>query len=347
MKAIGGTARLVIKFIGYAADRLASQTFDSVENSLQVVKELPDEQDLSDAIDAITEKKSIQGQAYVKAKALVYHRVPNHDMTEGAIVIATDYIRRKLFTGHVTRSKEELGKLITALQATGTHQSPYGDLYESDSHRKLLNMRDPLVLEYLGCHKPNGDGSLLKPRQRVTLNLNALATNIVLGRSLQNCGDLGDDPTSKYILPFCTNFPSLDSFVISKASVFYERKPKLPKKKLNTAETLLDCHVLVGFQMTVSGSGKFADKPSHTLRGTHFTDHVEGLKSKVSNLLKDVITVFITPSETSRKISVMPVLRQEGNQALQGSVQKVGEGAVPQYVATVEHEYLQGLIDGN
>ena len=40
----GGSARLVLKFITYAANKLASQTFDSVENSLQVVKELPDEQ---------------------------------------------------------------------------------------------------------------------------------------------------------------------------------------------------------------------------------------------------------------------------------------------------------------
>ena len=79
---------------------------------------------LSDAIDAIAEKKNVQGEAYVKAKALVYHRVPDNDMIEATVVIATDYIRGKLFTGHVTKSKEELGKLITALQSTGTHQSP-------------------------------------------------------------------------------------------------------------------------------------------------------------------------------------------------------------------------------
>ena len=45
-------------------------------------------------------------------------------MVKATIVIATDYIRKKLFTGHATKSKEELGKLITALQSTGTHQSP-------------------------------------------------------------------------------------------------------------------------------------------------------------------------------------------------------------------------------
>jgi len=164
---------------------------------------------------------------------------------------------------------------------------------------------------------------------------------------LQNCDDLGEDPTSKYILPFCTNFPSHDSFVISKASLFYEAKPNLSKDKLDKADVLLDYHVLAGFQMTVSGSGKFQDKPSHTLRGIHFTDHVDGLQGKGVNLLRDVITVFISPTETARKANVMPVLRKEGSKALQGSVQGVDEGAVPQYVATVEHAYLKDLINGN
>ena len=92
----------------------------------------------------------------------------------------------------------------------------YGDLYESEAHGKLLNTREPLALQYLGCHKPNGDGSILQPRQTVSLNLNTLATQIVLGRSLHNCEDLGDDPTSKYILLFCTH----NSFVILKASLY-------------------------------------------------------------------------------------------------------------------------------
>ena len=34
-------------------------------------------------------------------------------MIEATLVVAMDYIREKLFTGYVTKSREELGKLIT------------------------------------------------------------------------------------------------------------------------------------------------------------------------------------------------------------------------------------------
>ena len=46
-------------------------------------------------------------------------------MTEATLVIATGHIRQKLFAANLQKEKGDLGKLITALQATGHHQSPY------------------------------------------------------------------------------------------------------------------------------------------------------------------------------------------------------------------------------
>ena len=138
-------------------------------------------------------------------------------------------------------------------------------MYESDAHGQLLNMGGKLGLRYLGCHKPNSKASLLEPKRAVCLGFNNLTTVIVLGRSLQNCDGIGTGtvPSDKYILPFCTNFPSHDSFVIMKASLFYDVKKGVKGGKNQiTKGHLQHYHVLVGFQMTVSGKRHMTTCPS-------------------------------------------------------------------------------------
>jgi hypothetical protein len=46
--------------------------------------------------------------------------------------------------------------------------------------------------------------------------------------------------------------------------------------------------------MTVSGSGKYKDKPSNMLRSSHFKDHVQGLEENIIPLFSDVITIFVS-----------------------------------------------------
>lgn len=54
------------------------------------------------------------------------------------VVIASTHIRKLLFSASRMTSKAEISKLMAALQGTGQHQSPYGDLYETQTHETLL-----------------------------------------------------------------------------------------------------------------------------------------------------------------------------------------------------------------
>jgi hypothetical protein len=66
-----------------------------------------------------------------------------------------------------------------------------------------------------------------------------------------------------FVLPFCTNFQSHDSFIIVTASELLEPCRGLqPTDKCIAENWLVGLHVLVGFQMTISGSGKYKDEPS-------------------------------------------------------------------------------------
>ena len=61
----GGSARHVLRFVKYAASRLAFDTFDSPEDSLHAVKALPDEHYLRDAIKDLAETKVTQGESSI------------------------------------------------------------------------------------------------------------------------------------------------------------------------------------------------------------------------------------------------------------------------------------------
>ena len=125
-----------------------------------------------------------------------------------------------------------------------------------------------------------------------------LTAKVVLGRLLRKLVLAPTDSVeSVYLLPFCTNFPSHNSFTFVKASKFYDAAAHLSNSaRTQTTAFLEGTYVLVAFQMTVSGLGNDEDKPLHTLRGTYFKDHVDGLMGKVAHLLLDVVTIFVSPT---------------------------------------------------
>lgn len=120
----GGSARLVLKFVRHAAHELMFVLFDSVKDSQEWINGLRDESDIRDAIENISHNHTKESEKYVKVKALVYHRVPDDDLEEASVVIATNYMRRQIFSGYLMNSEKEIGKLIAALQATGRYQAP-------------------------------------------------------------------------------------------------------------------------------------------------------------------------------------------------------------------------------
>lgn len=82
-------------------------------------------------------------------------------------------------------------------------------------------------------------------------------------------------------------------------------------------DALEDSVVLVGLQLTVSGSDDANGKPSHTVVGQHLKDHYDDFKNILQqhhpgiNFLEEAVTVLISPTESCRKMKFMPVLTKE------------------------------------
>mmetsp|Transcript_1971 Transcript_1971/g.3076 ORF Transcript_1971/g.3076 Transcript_1971/m.3076 type:complete len:106 (+) Transcript_1971:381-698(+) len=100
--------------------------------------------------------------------------------------------------------------------------------------------------------------------------------------------------------------------------------------------------------MTVSASDDQKDKPSHTVVGQHLSDHFNAAKAIIAKaqpgleVLDDVVTIFISPTETCRKTAVMPVLganRAEMNQAISNF-----DGMGAQYYLIYEIPFLRELF---
>ena len=105
--------------------------------------------------------------------------------------------------------------------------------------------------------------------------------------------------------------------------------------------------VLVGLQLTVSGN----DKPTHTVVGKHLSDHYNDFMrimrehNSSPNILEDVVTVFVSPTESYRKMKFMPVLSTEG-QPLQNDIVNF-KGTAVQYSAVFEVGYFEQLMKGS
>ena len=106
------------------------------------------------------------------------------------------------------------------------------------------------------------------------------------------------------------------------------------------AEALLESsYVLVAFTWT----GIYEDKPSHSLPGTHFKDHVDGLDGNISPQLLDV-TIFVSPTATIRHKVFMKLLGAQRREALATRIEGVTEGVASQYSAIVNDDILGSII---
>ena len=119
------------------------------------------------------------------------------------------------------------------------------------------------------------------------------------------------------------------------------------------SKKLANSIVLVGLQLTVSGSDEADDKPSHTVVGQHLVEHLEDFRKIAQqqcpgiNVLDDVVTVFISPSESCRKMNFMPVLKKDKDRKpLKNATTSFG-GTAAQYYAVYEVAFIQDLMSSN
>lgn len=159
-----------------------------------------------------------------------------------------------------------------------------------------------------------------------------------------------DDPLSVYFHPLTSNFPTHDSFIVCIASCFFQANTESTKKVQEQVETALaNSVVLVGLQLTVSGSDDATDKPSHSVVGQHLKDHYDDFKKIMQqhhadmNVLEEVMTVFVSPTESCRKMKAMPVLSME-YKPLRNAIPSFAGTAV-QYYSVFEVEHIRDSID--
>lgn len=304
---------------------------------------LDDNQTLKDAILFVTEQKTLGEEEAAKAKAIVYHRVPLNDGKNVQVGFASSYIARKVVDEYNLSNNAELQRLVAALGAAGQTQSPYGVLYEIEMHKMLGGGSSHMDAFLLGCHEASRiHVRNVKAKQTACFGFNAVRQFNFPGHSLENfCFASDADVEKAYIQPIATNFPTHDSFVLMKASTFFEGLPG----KNQSLDGLL---VLVGLQMTVSGSGDVQDKPSHIVRAQNLTDHLKAIKVVLRKrdpnirLMDDVVTVFISPTESCRKMQFMEVTTQTGG-AYKQRIPNFG-GMAPQYYVVKEDPFVAKAI---
>ncbi|KAL3905230.1 MAG: hypothetical protein SGILL_009759 [Bacillariaceae sp.] len=303
---------------------------------------LNDDQMFKNAILFVTQQK-ILGMEEAKAKAIVYHREPVDDGKNVQVGFASSYIARKIVDGCNLSNNAELKRLVAALGAAGQTQSPYGILYEIEMHKQLSGGGLRMEAFLLGCHEASRKHvTNVQAKQSASLDFKAVLPCNFPGYSLENfCIESDADVEKMYIQPIATNFPTHDSFVLTKASAFFE---PLPGKKV-CLDGLL---VLVGLQITVSGSGDSKDKPSHIVRAQNLTNHLKAIKVALQKrdpsirLMDDVVTVFISPTESCRKMQFMEVTTQTGG-ACKQRIPNFG-GMAPQYYVVKEDPFIAKTI---
>lgn len=342
----GGSARSVLRFMEYAYEMIWDKSFLSADEAANFILKIADEQMLIDAVDHVANLQDCNQQLQAKSKAIVFASVPAADLKSVTKSIATQHIAKMLASKTRANSKLQVNRLVAALGSSGMQQSAFGVLYEESMHRQLLERPTELRLRYLGHHEKHVSTNY-RQKEDVTLRLPAsLRVKVALGFSLSAVewadNDLCD---STYVQPFGPNFPCHDAFVFVKASMFYELNPALDKKQSVLLQRHLDeSFVLVGLQMTVSGSGHYADKPSHTLRSVHLSNHLTSIKTHFPDIFLDVVTIFVSPTKSVRKMRKMPVLKATGDSPTTSSASGLTEGLALQYSAVQEDDYVAKLV---
>lgn len=290
-----------------------------------------------------------------KSKAMVFHRSPVPNAQGHRVHFASTFLEELVTTAKKSEKVKVLNIVVAALSVSDGKQSAYGTLYEEEFHRLMFAVRDgeskPTALKLLGSHEPNAKKVTDRvPKENPYLDFARSSVLHFPGKSLANARlKCSDDPLSAYFHPLTSNFPTHDSFIVCKASCFFQANPESKKKVQEQMETTLaNSVVLVGLQQTVSGSDDASDKPSHSVVGQHLKDHYNDFKNIMQqyhaniNVLEEVVTVFVSPTESCRKMEAMPVLNKE-SKALKNAIPSFSGMAV-QYCTVFEVEYIAGLM---
>ena len=104
----------------------------------------------------------------------------------------------------------------------------------------------------------------------------------------------------------------------------------------------MDCLYLSDYKCDVQ------DKPSHIVGAQNLTDHLTAIKVVLRKrdpdirLMDDVVTVFISPTESCRKMQFMEVTTQTGG-AYKQRIPNFG-GMAPQYYVVKEDPFVAKAI---
>ena len=287
---------------------------------------------------------------------MVFHRSPVGGTSGNRIHFASTFVAALVTKATKKDQVKLLNTVVAALSVSGGHQSAYGALYEEEFHRTMMDMplgeKQPRTLQLLGIHKQSSDNvKSMVPKRNPTLDFARTSVLHFPGKSLENASlKSTDDLKSLYLHPLTSNFPTHDSFMVCTASDFFEATSH--RDQLHTNSRLADSIVLVGLQQTVSGSDDAEDKPSHTVVGQHLVHHLQAFKKIVQKhqpeikVLDDLVTVFVSPSESCRKVDFMPVLTRDMKKPLETAIQPFA-GTLVQYYTVYEVSLIKELMRSN
>ena len=206
------------------------------------------------------------------------------------------------------------------------------------------------TLKLLGVHQTSANGWI--PKAEPIIDFGREYVLHFPGNSVANARlRASDDPPNIYFHPLTDTYPTHDSFIICAASALFDASPELSPENMQNVKALLASHVVVvGLQQTVSGSDGVDDKPSHSVVGQHLLDTLGAFKKLLANhhsniqILEDLVTVFVSPTESCRKMEFMPVLtKSKERKALVQKISSFGGTAV-QYSTTFEVQFIEKLM---
>ena len=332
----GGSARSALVFANKLRQKQISK--DNIE-----MEPLPNSTVKS--IQILAEQQVIGQEEMTKAKSLLFHHTPVDDTYR--IHFASFYMGEQLMENVIQHGSKALSTVVAALSIEENHQDAYGSLFEQEVHKRLSQYAFITKnITLLGCHPPSLKKGIIRAKAKVSLEFSRASIVSFPGHSLEIIGlEATEEPMDIYFHPITTDFPTYDSFLLCPASTFFcaEGDDNNNKKKEIEASSLL-----VGLQMTVTANGHSGDKPSHTMYAVHLKNAIQDMKKSMGKshprlkILDEVVTIFISPTESCRKMEFMPILTNDKNE-LTKSMENIS-GITPQYSAIFEATMIEQLL---
>ena len=340
----GGCARAVVAF---------AKILKKEGTAREKIQDAPLPSKTTTAIAKIADLQAMGQEEASETKAVLFHRSPVH--TGYTVHFASQYLGERLMKAVKSHNCKALSLVVGALSVTTGHQDAYGVLYEEEMHKQIYVAQSDAVnkmVRLLGCHKASQKRvKHIIAKEEVSLKFSRETVVYFPGHSLENVRlESNDDILDTYFHPLTSNFPTHDSFILCPASDFFEvANSSLKKSERQVNEAMLaEKVVLVGLQMTVSGSDYAKDKPSHTMRGSHLTDHLKAITKILAEshpqvqILPDAVTIFLSPTESCRIMQFMDVLTTT-NTVLSSAIPNF-HGMAPQYCVTFEVPLITQLM---